>query len=325
MEFSLLTRTIGINIHFAREPFDLREDEMHDYFTSYSLSRRDFLKGMALAAAGLLLPSASRWPEGQALAPVFPFWWCGLRDGKPHGSAHPGHCFGLPGSLMKLVAATALLEERLLSPDELLECRGTLRIQGQLYRCQHAHGKISMRQALAFSCNIYFAQAAEVLSTRRFLQYAQAFQLDRPTGSSKESAYLFPSQTALTQASQLYVLGLAKSMQPNAAQLLRMTRHIALRDIHGFQPATWRFLQSGMRSAVTQGTARQLDPQNRLRVAAKTGTTPSGELYQSWVMGFFPIEKPVVAFCGRALSGTAKDAAVPAARQRLQKAPWATV
>ncbi len=298
---------------------------MHDYFTSSSLSRRDFLKGLALTAAALVLPSAIRWPEGQAVEPVTPFWWCALRDGKPHGSNHPGNCFGLPGSLMKLVAATALLEERLLSSDQLLECRGTLRIKGQLYRCQHAHGKINMRQALAASCNIYFAQAAEVLSTRRFLQYAEAFQLNRPTGPSRESAYLFPSATALTHSSQLYVLGLAKPMQPSAAQLLRMTRHIALRDIQGFQPATWRILQSGMRSAVTQGTARQLDPHNRWRVAAKTGTTPSGEFYQSWVMGFFPIEKPVVAFCGRALSGTAKDAAVPAARQWLQQAPWASV
>lgn len=298
---------------------------MHDYFTSSSLSRREFLKGLALTAAAMVLPSAIRWPEGQAVEPASPFWWCDLRNGKPQGSAHPGNCFGLPGSLMKLVGATALLEERLISPDQFLECRGTLRIKGQLYRCQHAHGRINMRQALAGSCNIYFAQAAEVLSTRRFLQYAEAFQLDRPTGPGRESAFLFPSAAVLTQASHLYVLGLAKPLQPSAAQLLRMTRHIALRDIQGFQPATWRLLQSGMRSAVTQGTARQLDPQNRLRVAAKTGTTPSGEIYQSWVMGFFPIEKPRMAFCGRALSGTARDAAVPAARKCLQQAPWASV
>lgn len=296
---------------------------MHDYSTSFNISRREFLKTLAVASGALFLPGGLL--SGQNLGalaqvPPPPFWWMSLKDNKTHGSGHAQTCFGLPGSLMKLVATTALLEEKLLSPNEMLECRGALTIAGKKYRCQHAHGKLAMREALGVSCNIYFAQAAEVLSTHRFLQYAEAFQLDKPT--CKGEGFLFPNHSAFKHSSQLYVLGLSRPMQPSAAQLLRMTRHIARRDIPGFRLLTWQILQSGMRLAATRGTANKIDPGNRLRIAAKTGTAPYGGTYQSWVIGYFPFENPRYTFCARALRGTARDVAVPTASRYLLAHKW---
>lgn len=300
---------------------------MQDYSTSFAISRRDFLKTLIAASGALLLPSATQQILSAQAAPPSslpqsnqpPFWWLCLKDNVLHGPSHAKAAFGLPGSLMKLVTATALMEERLISPDEKLECRGTLRLGGQTFRCQHAHGKIRLKEALAASCNIYFAQAAEVLSTRRFLQYAEAFQLNQPTG--KGEGYLFPDRFAYNHPSQLYVLGLSRNLQPNTSQLIRMTRHISRKDL-GFKAQTWQVLQGGMRLAATQGTARKLDPGNTLRVAAKTGTAPYGTTYQSWVIGYFPFEKPRYIFCTRSVSGTAMDAAIPQASRYLQAHHW---
>ncbi|WP_373532557.1 penicillin-binding transpeptidase domain-containing protein [Vampirovibrio sp.] len=298
---------------------------MHDYFSgSNHLSRREFLKALAAASGALLLPSffSNDWLQtALAQLPTPPFWWSSLRDGHIYGPEQAHACFGLPGSLMKLVAASALLEEGLISPHQVLECRGTWVLKGKRYHCQQAHGKLTMAQALGVSCSIYFAQAAEVLSSHRFLQYAEAFQLNRPTRSG--DGYLFPTQSAFRYSSQRLVLGLSTAMQPSAAQLLRMTRHIAKRDIAGFRPQTWQVLQTGMRLAATRGTAHNLDPANRLHIAAKTGTAPSGGTYQSWVVGYFPVENPKYVFCARALNGTAKDVVIPTASRYLLSHSWA--
>lgn len=294
---------------------------MQDYSTSFAISRRDFLKALVAAGSTLLLPSTSRLIlPAEAAKPVLPpFWWSCMQDNVLHGPCHASAAFGMPGSLMKLVAASALLEERLISPNTQLECRGTLVLGKRKFHCQHAHGKIRMKEALGASCNIYFAQAAEVLSTRRFLQYAEAFQLNQPT--QKGEGYIFPNKFAFNHASQLYVLGLSRTLQPNTSQLIRMTRHIARKDL-GFKPQTWQILQSGMRLAATRGTACKIDPANQLRVAAKTGTAPYGTTYQSWVVGYFPFDKPRYIFCTRSLAGTAKDVAVPQANRYLFSRHW---
>jgi cell division protein FtsI/penicillin-binding protein 2 len=296
---------------------------MHDYSTSFPpVSRREFLKALAVASGTLLLPGifSGRMPTMLAQVPPPPFWWLSLKELQIHGPEHAHLCFGLPGSLMKLVAASALLEEKLIAPDDILECRGTLVLKGKRYHCQHAHGNLAMTEALGVSCNIYFAQAAEVLSTHRFLQYAEAFQLNRPTRSG--DAYLFPNQSAFRYPSQSFVLGLSTAMQPSAGQLLRMARHIAQRDISGLRPLTWQILQGGMRWAAMRGTAQKIDPANRLHVAAKTGTAPYGGTYQSWVLGYFPFENPRYAFCVRSLKGTAMDVSVPSASRYLLSRQW---
>jgi cell division protein FtsI/penicillin-binding protein 2 len=213
---------------------------------------------------------------------------------------------------MKLIAATALLEERLMNTEELLECRGTLHIQGQTFHCQHPHGKLALREAIGLSCNLFFAQAAERLSIQRFLQYARQYQLHLPV--ERGEPVIFPHEIS-SQASQSYVLGLNRNMRPNALQLTRMAGLIAQRNIPKIQPHTWQVLQDGMRLAAIRGTAYELDPNNQWHMAAKTGTAQHGQTFQSWVIGYFPLENPRYAFCARSSAGTAKDSAVPLAHR----------
>lgn|GEM_PF-430594 len=302
---------------------------MHTYCTSSSLSRRDFLKTLLILSgfSGLLTGLShaiilvqSTWHE--------PVWMWDLQTGRirgpqPDAKAYNFHAnmpYGLPGSVMKLVAAAALLEEHLLQPNQLLECRGSIYASGHRYICQHVHGKLTLREAIGHSCNVFFAQAVEPLSAHRFLDYARRFELHQPMVAG--DPYRFESNDAERQHSQMLALGLSPKIQPNALQLLRLAQQLAQRAIPGIANKTWKVLQEGMRLSVRQGTAQALDPSDTLKIAAKTGTAPHGQNFNAWLIGYFPVENPRFAFCVRAVSGTAKDSAVPLARHFLARKDW---
>lgn len=292
---------------------------MPHHCTSFTLSRRDFLKTLLASAGGLALLPTLWQPAGATYQT--PIWVYAFATNTFISPDHLTVPHALPGSLMKLVAAAALLEENLISPHTQLQCNGSIITHGQTFQCQHPHGTLSIQEAIGLSCNLFFTQAVEALSVRRFLQYAQRFQLHQPVTPTK-APFIFPAELMSQEPSQSYALGLNRNLQPNALQLARMARIIAQRQIQGFNPNTWRILQNGMRMATLRGTAHHLDPANRLHIAAKTGTTRHGHTFQSWLVGYFPFENPQYAFCLRAPVGTGKDSAVPLASRYLLSRNW---
>lgn len=302
---------------------------MHTYCTSSVLSRRDFLKtllflggfsGLLTGLSRAMVPDQSAWQE--------PVWIWDLQSGRIRGpqadakaeSSNVSMPYGLPGSVMKLIAAAALLEERLVQPNQMLECRGSIQVSGHRYVCQHAHGKLTLRQAIGHSCNVFFAQAVESLSAHRFLTYARDFKLHQPVIAG--TPFRFENNAAERESSPMLALGLSPKIQPNSLQLLRLAQQVAQRTVPTIQDETWDVLQGGMRLSVRQGTAHALDPSDSLKIAAKTGTAPHGQNFNAWLIGYFPFENPRLAFCARAVSGTAKDSAVPLARHFLARKVW---
>jgi membrane peptidoglycan carboxypeptidase len=301
------------------------------------LGRRGFMRsvfGLSTLSAAAEAPAVAK--ESSAI------FWCNLKNGQvgfPSGFAVP---YEKPGSLMKLVAAAALLEESLISPEHLYECTGTHRIGHEEVHCQRAHGKISMVQAIGFSCNIYFAQATAHLSSRTFLKQARAFGL--ASGCAGRPAGVFPQDGHIAASSLHYVLGLAEDLKPCALSLMRMAGIIAIGQgaalpvMHSAEDTTLkakeapyknmlsqntnRVLQEGMRLCARQGTARKLDPEDKMKAAAKTGTTPHGTKFQSYVIAYFPVEDPKNAVCLFSPSGTSQDGAVPRAHDFLFSTTW---
>jgi len=278
---------------------------------------------LALGGLSVLLTG-----QGRARAPLQsawqdPVWLLDLRTGHIQGPQLDAHVsalqipYGLPGSIMKLIAAMALLEEDLIQSEQQFECRGSIHVHGRWFVCQHAHGKLTIQEALGHSCNVFFAQAVQPLSARRFLRYARRFGLHQPVHGGE--SFQFEISAAGQEPIQMLALGLSPQIQPNALQLLRLAQKIAQRSVSGFSEATWAVVQGGMRLAARQGTARNLDPSDAFRLAAKTGTAPHGHHFNAWLIGYFPLENPRFAFCVRAVSGTAKDSAVPLARQFLTR------
>lgn len=302
-----------------------------DHTKAHSTGRRQFLKSIFGLSSMVEVKSAEA-----GVIPRGTFVWADLRTGQvgfPTGtSVKPG----LPGSLMKLVGAAAIRQENLLPANETLECRGSIVIHKQRYSCQKAHGKLDLVQAVGYSCNVFFAQAAQALSAAMFLSYARKFGLNRSVSGYASG----PFPNSVQGESQQYVLGLAEDFQPHALQVLQMSAVIGTR---GKPPAlfsaqdpdsaedpvelvldnpVWDVLSQGMQLAGRLGTARDLDCDNKLHLAVKTGTAPHGSTFQSWVTGYFPAEAPRHAFCARAQVGTSQSAAVPLAKNFLFSTEW---
>jgi cell division protein FtsI/penicillin-binding protein 2 len=296
------------------------------------IGRRGFLR--SLFGVGTVV-------EKKAIAaqvkPVGRFFWADLRTGQvgfPSGF-NVGNV--QPGSLMKLIAAAALLEEALLTSNEVIECRGTTVVNKQQIACQFAHGQVNLAHALGKSCNIYFAEMSQRLNSTVFLDYARRFGLNQPV--AKLLSGPFPVKP-LHEESLNYVLGASDDMRPHAIQILRMSALIATKGhvVHlhsaddpspGAPPfllqlsdETWTQLQRGMQFAVSEGTCKKLDPELKLHVCAKTGTVKHGNKFQSWVTGFFPAETPHYSFCVLSPSGTSAEAAVPVAHELLHATTW---
>lgn len=77
-----------------------------------------------------------------------------------------------PGSIFKLVTAAAALEqlEEIATAEYL--CQGRMEIGGEKVTCMTAHGKVTLKEALAYSCNIAFAHIALELGAERLQEYA---------------------------------------------------------------------------------------------------------------------------------------------------------
>lgn len=96
----------------------------------------------------------------------------------------------MPGSVFKLITASAGLDSGVMSAEQTFYCNGSLTVNEgselweHTYRCANGevHGLLDMAGALNHSCNLWFIQAAETLKPQIFYDYIQAFGFTQPTG-----------------------------------------------------------------------------------------------------------------------------------------------
>ncbi len=199
-----------------------------------------------------------------------------------------------------------------------------------------AHGAVDMRRALAVSSNIYFyalggGLTADLglgvqkgLGIDKLAAYAQRFGFGEKTGIAlwgekegnvptrgwKKNTFgedwllgntyhssigqygwlVTPLQVAM------YTAALANGGNLLSPQILRDSP--VQRRTVGIEDKNLQIVREGMRLAVTEGTLTALN-YGDMRIAAKTGTAQVGknnEFKNSWVIGFWPNEKPQFAF-----------------------------
>ena len=94
-----------------------------------------------------------------------------------------------PGSLFKIVAAIAGLEEGLIGVDETMDCRGSLRIGDREFKCwkEGGHRRLNIVQAIAQSCDVFFYQLGLKVGADRMARYARMLGLERELGISLPS------------------------------------------------------------------------------------------------------------------------------------------
>src|SRR6266853_5081152 len=97
---------------------------------------------------------------------------------------------GMPGSTMKPFTALAALRAGLIDQDSRTVCPGRFNGLNSSLPCVHADHlpPFNPSQAIAYSCNYYFATLGQRLGRDRLIDTARQFGLGQPTGISDQEA-----------------------------------------------------------------------------------------------------------------------------------------
>jgi penicillin-binding protein 2 len=89
-----------------------------------------------------------------------------------------------PGSVWKVLIASAALQEGIITPDRQEFCAGTINLAGRFVNCSAAggHGWVNVVQALTVSCNVFFYKTGYRLGIERIDKWAARFGFGEQTG-----------------------------------------------------------------------------------------------------------------------------------------------
>ncbi len=89
-----------------------------------------------------------------------------------------------PGSTFKIVTAIAALEEGVIKPETMVDCRGGISYGRWHFGCwrNKGHGMVSLHRAIVESCDIYFYEAGKRLGIDKIYDYATNLGLGKKTG-----------------------------------------------------------------------------------------------------------------------------------------------
>ena len=243
-----------------------------------------------------------------------------------------------PGSTFKILTAIAALRHHTVEPDDVItECTGTTRIGNRLFYCDNGHGvhgDITLRDAIAHSCDIFFYEAGLRTGADTLAAEAVRFRLDRPTGielpnetrrmlipdsgwkEQTRDEKWFPGDTANMAIGQGFIGVTPLQMACFAASVARgevSTKPTLLHrasaptqhsEPFGLTPVQRAALIGGMEGCTTDGTADIITKLDKLRIpglriAGKTGTaqirTATGTINVAWFICFAPAENPEIA------------------------------
>jgi cell division protein FtsI/penicillin-binding protein 2 len=215
-----------------------------------------------------------------------------------------------PGSAIKPFVLAALLESGVISPDTAFTCRGRLRVGASLLDCSHARvaRPIRAQEALAYSCNGFFATYSLRLPPSSLSRYLRAFGLTDAPASVPNAAPGRIRESATPEALQLQALGLS------GIEVTPLTLLYAFRKLLRLQ---MKPVALGLQGSVDYGTGQSAGP--LLSIAGKTGTSPAGPHHwtHAWFLGYSPREKARYAVVVFLESGRGGPEAAPIAARIL--------
>ena len=242
-----------------------------------------------------------------------------------------------PGSVFKIAVAAAALESGKLEPEDTFECTGSVTVNGVELICEErpeGHGKLNLEEALAQSCNCYFAQVGAAIGSETIVEMAERMGLGAPTieGFPDEAAGSFPEKGERVY-SGLSNLSIGQgSLLVTPVQIAKMTSVIANGGIdhplsvvmskeseedQGTRVVTSETAKAVgrmMEKVMTEGTASGSDI--HVSAAGKTGsaeTAVDGEAtVHGWFTGYFPADDPEYTVTVLAENGkTGSSSALP--------------
>lgn len=234
-----------------------------------------------------------------------------------------------PASPWKLVVAASALRRGLVEFDTHMPipCRGGLQYGNRYFRCWAVHGDLSLREAIAVSCDVYFYQLGLKITLENMLRDVAAMGLNERSGIDLpgEQRPLFPPSTAYYDRrygrggwTNAVTLNLAIGQGENAQTLINMVSIYAMlanatgtapeprlvvggktqvRSL-GLSPADLAGLRDALVQVVRSGTAAHARIDD-LEIAGKTGTAQNATgPSHGWFIGFAPADAPTVVVGG---------------------------
>lgn len=263
---------------------------------------------------GKLQEAADRAMEGRAGAVVV----SGVEGGEilaAHGVDIAAGRLARPGSAVKPFVLMALLESGKLDASQKLLCRRVLRIGGVKMDCTHpaAIVELDAAEAIAYSCNSYFAEAATRLTGTELAQALRRAGLDSPSGFAKEEASGRVETPHEREMLQLEALG-DRGIEVTPLELLAAYRKLALERRNGAATADSPVF-AGLEASVSYGMAHAAYAEG-VKIAGKTGTAAARENARphGFFAGFAPADKPEMVMVVYLEQGRGADAALVAQR-----------
>jgi len=105
-----------------------------------------------------------------------------------------------PGSVFKIVMATAMLEEKVPQENFTAFCPGYAMFYGRQFKChifgKGGHGVVNLHQAIIQSCDVFFYNVGQRMGIERIAKYAKMLGLGSKTGIDlpSEEPGLVPSE-----------------------------------------------------------------------------------------------------------------------------------
>ena len=226
-----------------------------------------------------------------------------------------------PGSVFKIISAAAVLDAGA-DPQAPVDCQGYLH-QPDALRCAIfkrdgvGHGPVTLADALARSCNVYFFHHAEQFGAAPIIDWARRFQLGRSTGidlpgeaggnlptnrpAQNSDVITLASATTTPSAADPRLLAIGQGpLTATPLQIVRVaaaignggkliTPHLAIQPsvtvateshpIPGLSAEMIDAIRAGLRRAVTdpEGTAHATVESAEVAIAGKTGTAQTGK------------------------------------------------
>ena len=235
-----------------------------------------------------------------------------------------------PGSVFKIITASAALEEKIAKPDDTFYCeKGRYYFKGQVLHDYHPYGKLTFSEVLEKSSNIGISKIAQILGKEKLYNYILKFGFGSTTGidlPGEVKGLIRPPKA--WQNIHILNIPMGQGVGVNSLQLARAISVIAnggelvqpylveeIRDERGEKIKSFSFskqriisrqtawqMSEILQRAVERGTGKNAKIEG-YKVAGKTGTAqkvdPKGgyrkDKFIASFIGFLPAEDPLIS------------------------------
>jgi cell division protein FtsI/penicillin-binding protein 2 len=209
--------------------------------------------------------------------------------------ADAAHTLAAPGSTLKPLVLYGLVASGSWDPARRIACTRKLRIAARALDCSHpATDPMDAREALAWSCNTYFAEVGATLAPGELRRLLAPTGLLSQTGLASDEAIAEFREPHTRDAESVALLGV-DGIRVSLLELAVAYRWLGTQLAEHRDSVAAQVVQGGLDDSASFGIAAAASL-GGVPVAGKTGTANlgAGSPSHGWFVGLAPAEKPSV-------------------------------